>query len=125
MRHPRILALSFAALAVAACESPTNVSSLPLAVTSDATALTLRNPNGWPVFYLAINPNSLAEYALCVDPASCPSVAARGSARVPLTEIAGYEAGISGVQVTQWRLQRSVAGDYEATDIRYLNVSLR
>jgi hypothetical protein len=125
MRYPRIRALAFAALALSACETPTNVSSLPLAVTVDATALTLSNPNGWPVFYLAMNPNSLADYALCTDPASCPSVAARGSARVPLTEIAGYEAGISSVQVTQWRLQRSVAGDYEATDIHSVNVALR
>ena len=125
MRHPRLLALAFAALAFSACETPTNASSLPLAVTADATALSLSNPNGWPLFYLAINPNSLADYALCTDPQSCPSVAARGSARVPLTDIAGYESGISGVQVTQWRLQRSVSGDYEATDIRSVNVSLR
>jgi hypothetical protein len=77
------------------------------------------------VFYLAINPASLADYALCMDPTSCPKVAARGSARVSLAEVAGYQVGMASVQVSQWRLERSLSGDYEATDMRSVTVSLR
>jgi hypothetical protein len=125
MRYPRTFAVAFAAVALSACETATKTTSLPLAVTADATALTLQNPNAWPVFYLAINPASLADYALCMDPTSCPKVAARGSARVSLAEVAGYQVGMASVQVSQWRLERSLSGDYEATDMRSVTVSLR
>jgi len=125
MGRTRIFALAFAATAVSACETPTNSTSQPLAVSADATTLTLQNPNGWPVFYLATNPASLADYALCMDPTSCPKVAARASVRVPLTEVAGYQAGMTGVDVFQYRLQRSISGDYQATDTRSVSVALR
>jgi hypothetical protein len=115
----------FAAVALSACATPTNTATQLLAVTADATTLTLQNLNGWPVFYLATNPASLADYALCTDPASCPKVDARASVRVPLTDVIGYQVGTASIEVFQYRLQRNVSGDYEATDLRSVSVTLR
>ncbi|HEY2374983.1 MAG TPA: hypothetical protein VGH98_03315 [Gemmatimonadaceae bacterium] len=132
MRTSRALALALAALTLLACETSTSPVSQRLVVTSDGTALTLTNTNSWPVFYMAVDPNFLAttasgtvaDFALCDDPSSCPRVAAKSSVRVPYSEIAGYHVGQTAVRVTQWRLQRSSSGNYEATDIQSADLDL-
>src|SRR5436190_5298926 len=129
MRNPRVLAFALATLTLLACETPTSPASQPLQVEADGSALTLQNPNGWPVFYMAVNPGYLAansngliaDFALCTDPASnCPQVIARGMVRIPYSAIFGYYAGQSSVRVTQWRVQRRSWGEYEAVDVKYL-----
>ncbi len=132
MRKLWALALTIASLTLLACETPTDPASQLLALSSDGSALTLTNPNSWPVFYMAVDPNilavasgTIADFALCTDPASCPRVAAKSSVRVPYAEIAGYHAGQASVQITQWRLRRSSSGDYEATDVQSADVNIQ
>lgn len=127
MRTIRLFAVALATLTLVACETPT-APAQRLTVSTDGSALTLRNPNVWPVFYMAIDPNmlALADFALCTDPASsCPRVAALGTARFPYSEISGYHSGQTQARVIQWRLQRRTSGDYDATDIQSIDVSLR
>ncbi|HZI43072.1 MAG TPA: hypothetical protein VFD67_15240 [Gemmatimonadaceae bacterium] len=128
MRVPRIFAVILASLTLGACETSTSPASQPLSVSADGTALTLRNPNAWPVFYLAMDPRMLAvaELALCRDPSSsCPRVAAFGTVRLPYSEISGYQSDETQARVMHWRLHRQMSGDYEATDIQSVDVSLR
>ena len=134
MRNPRVFALVLGTLMLLACETPTSPPSQLLNVEADGGALTLKNPNDWPVFYLAVNPGYLAasakgvlaDFALCTDPSSnCPRVAARASVRVPYAEIVGYYAGLSSVHITQWRVQRHSSGEFVAMDIKYLDAPLR
>ena len=134
MRNLRVLALALATRTLLACATPTSPASQLLDVEADGSALTLKNPNGWPVFYIAVNPGYLAssakgviaDFALCTDPSSnCPRVAARATVRVPYAEIAGYYVGLPSVQVTQWRVQRRSSGEYVATDIQYRDAPLR
>ena len=133
MRNRRIFAVALATLTLLGCETPTSPASQLLTVTADGSALTLKNPNSWPVFYMVVDPGFLAsangiiaDYALCTDPASnCPRVAARGTVRVPYADIFGYYAGLSNIRVTQWRVHRRPSGEYEATDIQYVDASLR
>jgi len=132
MRTLRALALTLASLTLFGCETPTSPTSQRLLVSSDGRALTLTNPNSWPVFYMAIDPNtlavasgSLADFALCTNPSACPRVAAKASVRVPYVEIGGYHVGQAAVRVTQWRLRRSSSGDYEATDIQSLDAAIQ
>ena len=123
----RALALTCASLTLLACETPTSPASQRLTLSSDGSALTLRNPNSWPVFYLLLDPDILAgvDYVLCTDPATCRRVAAKSSARVPYTEIVGYHAGQVAILLTQWRIRRSSSGDYEATDVQSFEASLQ
>lgn len=127
MRTIRLFAVALATLTLVACETPT-APPQRLTVSSDGGALTLRNPNAWPVFYMAIDANTLAlaDFALCTDPASsCPRVAAFGTARLPYSDILGYHGGQTQARVIHWRLQRRTSGDYDATDIQSIDVSLR
>jgi hypothetical protein len=134
MRNPRVLGLALATLTLLACETPTSPPSQLLHVEADGSALTLKNPNDWPLFYIAANEGFLAasakgviaDFALCTDPSSnCPRVAARATIRVPYAEIVGYYAGLPSVHITQWRVQRRSSGEYAAMDIRSLDAPLR
>jgi hypothetical protein len=128
MRNLRSFAVALATLTLLACEAPTSTASQLLAVSADGTALALRNPNAWPVFYLAVDPNflALADFALCTNPDSdCPRVPAFGTVRVPYTDIAGNHTGQTTVRVMQWRLQRTASGEYEATDLLWTDVALQ
>jgi hypothetical protein len=126
MRKLRLLALALAVGSVA-CHSTTSVTSELLTVAADGSALTLKNPNPWPVFYIAADPGflALADYALCVNPESnCPRVAARSTVRVPYSDIAGYNAASKDVVIMQWRLQRELSGSYTAIDFSSLQLRL-
>lgn len=132
MRMLRLLALTSASLALLACETPTAPASQRLGLSSDGAALTLTNPNSWPVFYLTMDPNILAgvdgiitDYALCTDPPTCARVAAKSTVRVPYTHIDGYHAGQVAVHLTQWRIRRRSSGEYEATDIQSFDATLQ
>ena len=132
MRTLRALALTIASLTLLACETPTNPASQLLAISSDGNALTLTNPNSWPVFYMVADPGLLAvasgvisDFALCTDPPTCPRVAGKSSVRVPYSHIAGYHAGQAAVRLTQWRIHRGSSGDYEATDIQSLDANIQ
>ena len=132
MRTLRAIALTLAALTLLACETPTAPASQPLVVSSDGSALTLTNSNSWPVFYMALDPNilavasgTIADFALCANPASCPSVPGKSNVRVPYTDIAGYYPGLSSVQVTQWRLRRSSTGDYAVIDVQSVDANIQ
>ena len=128
----RVLALTCASLTLLACETPTSPASQLLKLSSDGSAFTLTNPNSWPVFYRAFNPNILAgvdgaigDYALCTNPPTCPRVAAKSRVRVPYTDIDGYYAGQVAIQLTQWRIRRTSSGDYEATDVQSFDANLQ
>lgn len=132
MRTLRAIALTLASLTLLACETPTAPASQPLVLSSDGTALTLTNSNSWPVFYMAIDPNilalasgTIADFALCTDPVTCPRVAGKSSVRVPYAEIAGYHAGLASVHVTQWRLRRGSTGDYEPVDVQAVDANIQ
>jgi hypothetical protein len=132
MRKLRALALTIASVTLLACETPTDPASQLLALSSDGSALTLTNPNSWPVFYMAVDPSllavasgTIADFALCSDPPSCPRVAAKSSVRVPYEEIAGYHAGQASVHITQWRLRRSSSGAYEPNDVQAVDANIQ
>ena len=129
MRMLRALALTITSVTLLACETPTAPASQLLSLSSNGSALTLTNPNSWPVFYMAMDSNLLTalagDFALCTDPPSCPRVAAKSSVRVPYTEIAGYRSGLAAVHIIQWRLRRSASGDYEATDVHWVDTNIQ
>ena len=122
----RVFVLTCASLTLLACETPTSPPSQLLTASSDGSALTLTNPNSWPVFYMAMDPYVLAgDYTLCTDPPACPRVAAKSIARVPYTELVGYRTGQTAIHLIQWRIRRSSSGGYEATDVHSFDANLQ
>jgi hypothetical protein len=124
-RSLRVLPLLLAVV-VLACTSPTEPRQLR--VIAAANAVTMENPNDWPVFYVLANPGFLAlvDLALCEDPASnCPRVPPHGTVHVSYSDIVGYDAAETEATLMHWRLERQVDGTYRSRDFQTVNVGLR
>ena len=127
MRTKLTIAFAIALVTLSSCRSTTSPTTRFLTVSTDGSAMTLQNPNAWPVFYFAVDPNFLAllDFVLCSDPSSsCPRVPALGTSRVPYSDIAGYHDGQKDVVIYQWRLERKSDGTYTTTDLRTVTVPL-
>lgn len=127
MKTFRALPCALLGLAALACNSPTGTDSRELRVVAAANAVTMENPNDWPVFYLLANPQFLAvaDLVLCENPnSSCERVPARGSSHVAYTSIVGFQAGEREATLWQWRLERQVDGTYRSTNFHATTVVL-
>jgi hypothetical protein len=86
--------------------------------------LLVSNDTGATIFYTAVNPRSLVLWAVCTDPASCPSIAAGETVAVPFDRIVGWEGDPAAENVSfhYWRLKR-VGGGIAVSDVRTMHVS--
>jgi hypothetical protein len=128
MRTLRVLVIAAGlTLAIGACRSSTEPGVRALRITTDDIGLTLQNPNPWPVFYMAVNENSLAllDYALCEDPTSgCPRVLPGETVSLPYSKVSAYDGSTTQILVIQWLLKRKAGGGYSATDVFSTHVTV-
>ena len=115
LRHSLLAAFC---LALPACRSSVEPAGAPLDFASDNAAITLTNPNPWPVYYTTMDPEFLALYdgIPCPDPTlNCQHVPANGSLRIPFTDIMGFSASSTKVLLWEYRLVPKKSG-YEQRD---------
>ena len=137
MRLRSLAATSFALAAVlaplAGCGSNAlgPASSDLITVESRADhSLVLRSRADVPVYYFVVDRETLAliDWAPCTDPATCPSVPARGTTTVTRDRIVGWHESTREVAVYHWRLvpkDPHAGGGYAADSVRALIVALR
>ena len=127
MQTLRVLAMGVGMAVLAACRSSTAPEPGVLRVSADLVGITLENPGQSPIFYLAVNSNSLAllDFALCNDPAqACPRVPPGGKVSIAYSAIVGYELGMTDVSVIHWLLAPRVDG-YTPTNIGTTRVTVQ
>lgn len=120
-RFGRIVALLAICIAPVSCRDAIAPDSTPLGFTSNGTAVTLTNANGWPMYYMVVDPNTLAllDYVLCTNPASsCPRVPAHGSVQLTYDQILGHSSGSTKAQLIEYRLELTSPGHYEQRDFQ-------
>jgi hypothetical protein len=124
LRHGLALALG---IALASCSDPVGVESDILAAEIAGDNLELRNAGEAPVFYFALDRETLAvvDWVICTDPNDCQSVPARSAKLIPVEQVHPSD-GDADILVYHWRL---VSGDsptgYVADSLRTLTVPLR
>jgi len=95
-------------LATAACTSPSEVAtSAPLTITATNGALQLTNGPAQTVFYFIYERQAAAliNWAPCVDPSRCASLAPRAATAVPYGTIGGYGPGKTEAIVWWWHAE--------------------
>ena len=114
-------------IALASCSDSVGVESDILAAEVVGDNLELRNVGEAPVFYFALDRETLAvaDWAICTDPDDCQSVPARSTKLISLEQV-HPSSGDADILVYHWRL---VPGDsptgYVADSLRTLTVPLR
>ena len=118
----RFLAATAFALTLAACGDSTapTVSNGVLSATFEATGLRLANSGDEKLYYLVTVAGTLAQFAGCNDPATCPAVEAHGSRLVPWTEVFPDGSERTEYAVYSWRLVRASSGNYEPVYLEIL-----
>jgi hypothetical protein len=76
-----------------------------------------------PVYYMIVNPQFLALWAACTEPATCPHVRPGQPTQVPLTSMLGYDPGAGEGVVYHWHLVPSSNGGYQPDIIRALRIT--
>lgn len=95
-----------------ACSSSVEPSPGPLQVLATGGTLRLENLSGQAAFYFIYERESAAliNWAPCVDPSVCSSVAPRGQTVVPYTAIGGYAPGSREAIIWWWHAKRALLG---------------
>lgn len=117
MHRRSFLPLLFAA-AIAACHSdgPTAVSNNAVRVVREGSALRITNLSDEPRAYAAFDPNwlALADLSLtafcATQQPSCLRLPAHGSVLVKLTDVGGYSASTTTIQIYTWRVLSDIEG---------------
>jgi hypothetical protein len=104
--------------------SPPEPSESGLEPRRTADGLTLINPTDRTIYY-AVFEREWAEKGLfiwgqCTDAPRCPSIPPRGSVRIPLSEVNGYNPRAREARVYYWFLVPEPNGGYRVTDMRSL-----
>jgi len=96
-------------LSGAACGSPTGIPGSSLTVLAKGGSLQLENHSDRRTFYFIHEREGAAviNWAPCVDPSRCASLAPGGQTAVPYSAIGGYERGKTEAIVWSWQ---AVAG---------------
>lgn len=102
----KMLAVVGALLFVLACHNPLAVESDLLVARVTAKHLELVNTGSQPVYYFAVDKNSLTyiRWAPCLEPQTCQGVQQRSTLRIPLSEVALYGKGDTEIVIYHWRL---------------------
>jgi hypothetical protein len=101
----RLLAIASVIATLSCAESigPETKSDL-LRVNVFTDQLQLVNQSQQPIYFFAIERNSLLDWAPCVDPATCEAIPVGGSKFLLYTEINGYQTGATEAVVHHWLL---------------------
>lgn len=112
-----------AVIALVACSSPTG--PVELAATTDQS-IRMANRTSEPIYYFAIECEAaaLANWAVCTNPATCPSLRSGESRLIPFSEIAFYNPGAEAALVYWWHLRPASAGAFAPDSIRAVRVPL-
>jgi hypothetical protein len=88
----------------AACGSPTGIPDSALTVLAKGGSLQLENHADHRTFYFIYEREAAAviNWAQCVDPSRCASLAPGGRTAVPYSAIGGYERGKTEAIVWSW-----------------------
>ncbi len=113
-----------AVIAVVACSSPTGPVGPVELTTTPYQSIRMANRTSEPVFYFAIECNAaaLANWAVCTNPAACPSVRSGESRLIPFSEIAFYSPGSEAALVYWWHLRPASGGAFAPDSIRAVRV---
>jgi hypothetical protein len=123
------LAVLIAAM-MTACSATTAPRTALLEVRRFGFRLILENRTNEPIFYFAVESrtSALIDWSPCNDPtrSECRRVPAGETVSIPYSEIYGYEAGATEVDIHHWRLVVvGAAAGFAVTDMRFLRVRLR
>ena len=106
---------------VVGCSSPTG----PFEIMSHGGSLQMANTADRAVFYTVIESETATrvDWAPCVNPVACPSVAAHQQRAIPYAEIMGYHPGAVEAIVYWWHLE-APADAFQPDSIRATRVRL-
>jgi hypothetical protein len=123
MRIPVLLG----AFALLACTESTAPHTDLLRATAHNAHVRLASLSGESVYFMVVEREfaALAQFVICSDPVSCPSVSPRETLHVRYSDIAGYQPGAREAIVLHWRLVPAASGGFDPDSVRALVTRLR